>query len=66
MTKRERRQARKTARAAHQRLVGELAIEPPGNGHHEFSETPGGYGARHRWAEWYDSLNGAPEGEWDR
>ena len=32
----------------------------------EFTETPQGYDARHKWAERYDDLNGAPEGEFDR
>ncbi len=32
----------------------------------EFTESPRGYEARNRWAEGYDDLNGAPEGEWDR
>ena len=37
-----------------------------GDGPHEFSETARGYRARDRWAQRYDALNGAPEGEWDR
>ena len=32
----------------------------------EFSETPEGEDARYKWAERYDDLNGAPEGDWDR
>ena len=32
----------------------------------EFTESSEGYEARNRWAEHYDDLNGAPEGEWDR
>lgn len=31
-----------------------------------FSETPKGYKARETWARYYDSLDGAPEGDWDR
>ena len=29
-------------------------------------DTEAGEEARQRWAERYDELNGAPEGEWDR
>lgn len=32
----------------------------------EFTEGPEGDEARERWAEHYDDLNGAPEGDWDR
>lgn len=32
----------------------------------EFSETPKGHDARHKWAERYDDLNGAPESPDDR
>jgi hypothetical protein len=56
--------ARKIARAEGRPLTGELALE--GEPICEFSESPKGYEARHKWAKWYDSLNGAPEGEWDR
>ena len=68
MTKGEIRKARKARRVAGQPLTGELALPH----HHEqgpameFSETPRGYRARERWARYYDSLNGAPEGDWDR
>lgn len=63
MTKAELRKARKAAHAASQPLTGELALTR--DDHRDrtcFSETPRGYRARHRWARWYDSLNGAPEG----
>lgn len=69
MTKAERRKARKAARAAGQRLTGELALPDAPNtfsGPEEFTETPRGYRARERWARRYDALNGAPEGDWDR
>lgn len=32
----------------------------------EFSETEAGQKAREKWAERYDELDGAPEGDWDR
>lgn len=32
----------------------------------EFSESSEGEEAREDWAERYDDLNGAPEGDWDR
>lgn len=70
MTKGERRRARKAARATGQRLTGDLATwhtETATAGPAvEFTETPAGYAARERWARWYDDLNGAPEGDWDR
>ena len=62
MTKGERRAARKAAKAAGERLTGDLAVDQP----QEFSETVAGYRARERWAKRYDELNGAPEGDWDR
>ena len=69
MTKGELRKLRKQARAAGQRLTGELSVEqrdPVGAPVAEWSETPRGYRARERWARFYDALNGAPEGDWDR
>lgn len=68
MTKSEKRQARKAARAAGERLTGELAL-PEGDkdtGSAEWSESAAGDRARERWARRYDDLNGAPEGDWDR
>ena len=65
MTKSELRKARKAARKAGKPLAGELALDR-GRQPLEFSETPRGYKARDRWARYYDSLNGAPEGDWDR
>lgn len=62
MTKGELRRARRAAVAEGRELTGELAVGPV----QEFSETPRGYRARERWARHYDSLNGAPEGDWDR
>jgi hypothetical protein len=62
MTKSELRKARKLARAEGRPLDGDLAVRDPV----EFSETVKGYRARDRWARHYDSLNGAPEGDWDR
>ena len=41
-------------------------VPPLGEDPTEFSETSAGYEAREKWAEWYDDLNGAPEGDWDR
>lgn len=41
-------------------------FDDPGYATEEFSESPKGYDARHKWAERYDDLNGAPEGEFDR
>jgi len=32
----------------------------------EFTESEEGERARERWAERYDELDGAPEGDWDR
>lgn len=64
MTKSEKRKARKAAVAAGQDLSGELAL--PDQPVVEFSETARGYDARYRWAQRYDDLNGAPEGDWDR
>ena len=66
MTKSEKRKARKAARAAGEPLVDELAVSDQGNESAEFSESPRGYRAREKWANYYDSLNGAPEGDWDR
>lgn len=69
MTKTERRKARQQARAEGRPLVGELALSSevnPDGPAIEFSETPMGYRARHQWAKYYDGLNGAPEGDWDR
>ena len=37
-----------------------------GPGPIEFTESEEGYEARERWAERYDELDGAPEGDWDR
>lgn len=61
MTKSERRQARKAAHARGERLTGELSVDDRGDSPVEFTETPAGYDARHRWAKRYDALNGAPE-----
>ena len=67
MTKGERRKARKAARTAGRKLEGALAVrDQSGTDPMEFSETTRGYRARERWARRYDSLNGAPEGGWDR
>lgn len=69
MTKGELRRARKAARAAGRPLVDELALDrraPDGAPAVESRETPRGYLARERWARYYDALNGAPEGNWDR
>lgn len=68
MTNGERRRARKTARAAGESFSGELALDRggPEAGPQEFTETTRGRRARYRWARRYDSLNGAPEGAWDR
>jgi len=41
-------------------------VPPLGEDPTEFSETSAGYEAREKWSEWYDDLNGAPEGDWDR
>jgi hypothetical protein len=65
MTKGELRKSRKQAKADGKPLTGELALDR-GNGPVEFSETARGYRARDRYARWYDSLNGAPAGDWDR
>jgi hypothetical protein len=62
MNKSEVRKARKAARESGQALTGELALR----GSEEFTETAAGHRARDRWAKRYDSLNGAPEGDWDR
>lgn len=64
MTKSELRKARRAARARGERLTGELSL--PHEPAMEFTETARGYDARERWARRYDSLNGAPEGDWDR
>jgi hypothetical protein len=69
MTKGEIRKARKAARAQGQALTGELALKQSDRDNSqavEFTESRRGYRARERWARYYDSLNGAPEGEWDR
>ncbi len=70
LTKSERRKQRKSARTTGKALTGELALqyqrETSNNDPGEFTETAAGYDARHRWAERYDDLNGAPEGDWDR
>lgn len=68
MTKSELRKARKQARAEGRALEGPLALPHNDNrtDRMEFSETPRGYEARERWARYYDSLNGAQEGDWDR
>jgi len=69
MTKGELRKARKQARADGLPLGGELALdrgEREGQPVMEFSETPRGRRGLERWARYYDSLNGAPEGDWDR
>lgn len=67
MTKGELRKARKAARAEGRPLNGELALlDDRDNSPVEFTESARGYTARHRWAKWYDDLNGAPEGDWDR
>lgn len=65
MTKAEIRKARKAARETGQQLTGELAVDR-GTQPAEFSESAAGYRARERWARRYDSLDGAPEGDWDR
>lgn len=64
MTKSQLRKARKQARANGQPLANELELlnQPI----QEFTETPRGYRARDKWAQHYDELNGAPEGDWDR
>ena len=64
MTKGEMRKARKAARERGEHLTGDLSVS--GQPVQEFSETARGYKARERWARYYDSLNGAPEGDWDR
>lgn len=68
MTKAELRKARRAAVAAGQPLIGELALPNRADQDQpaEFSDTPRGRTALHRWARYYDSLNGAPENEWDR
>ena len=71
MTKGELRKARKLARANGQPLTGGEPSpfdrrEGPGQPIMEFLESQRGYQARERWARYYDSLNGAPEGDWDR
>lgn len=65
MTKGERRKARKAAAREGRPLTDELALDR-GREPVEFSETRRGYEARHKWARWYDELNGAPENDWDR
>ena len=65
MSKSDLRKARKAARANGQPLTGELATDR-NTGSTEWSESLKGYRARDTWARWYDSLNGAPEGEGDR
>ena len=64
MTKGEIRKARKEAAERGEKLAGDLAL--PGQPAQEFTESARGYRARERWARRYDSLNGAPEGDWDR
>ncbi len=66
MTKGELRRARKRAVAEGRPLEGELAVRKDVGRGQEFSESPRGYRARERWASRYDSLNGAPESEYDR
>ena len=68
MTKSEIRKARKVARAAGTRFTGELELQSDRDNSQsvEFTESRRGYKARDRWARYYDSLNGAPEGNWDR
>ncbi len=65
MTKGELRKARKQAQAAGRPLDGGLALDRDAQPQ-EFSETRRGYRARERWARRYDSLNGAPESDYDR
>lgn len=65
MTKSEKRKLRKAARVLGKPLTDELALTPISD-REEFSETPAGYRARERWAQRYEALNGAPEGDWDR
>lgn len=65
MTKSEKRSARKAARAEGRPLADELALDDRNGGPVEFTETPRGRDALHRWAKWYDTLNGAPEGPED-
>lgn len=63
------RRLRRAAKEGGRPLTGELAP-----GRDEQAERPAmewggsrrGYRARERWARHYDSLNGAPEGDWDR
>ena len=69
MTKGELRKMRKAAHKSGQPMIGELSVEPrdpQGAPAVEWSESPRGYRAREKWARRYDSLNGAPEGDWDR
>ena len=62
MTKSELRKARKAAHREGKPLTGVLALHEPV----EFTESPKGYEARHKWAKRYDDLNGAPESDYDR
>lgn len=66
MTKGELRKARKPAQAEGRPLTGELSLDRDGTAPVEFTETAKGRRALYRWAKRYDSLNGAPEGDWDR
>lgn len=66
MTKGEIRKARKAARDAGEPLSGDLSLSDRDTGPVEFSESAAGYRGRERWARWYDDLNGAPGGDWDR
>ena len=67
MTKSERRKARKLARSEGRPLDAELALDRDrGLEPMEFSETRRGRVALERWARHYDSLNGAPESDYDR
>ena len=64
MTKGDIRKARKLARANGDPLDRELEL--PNQPACELSESVAGDRGRERWARYYDSLNGAPEGDWDR
>ncbi len=64
MTKSEKRKARKQARENGEKFTGELVLDKKTD-LQEFSETARGYRAREKWARFYDSLNGAPEGPSD-
>lgn len=72
-TKAELRAARKAARAAGQPLTGDLRLvargaecDDRGDEPISWSESAHGWAARDRWARHYDSLNGAPESDYDR